>query len=102
MIKFWNEYHLPASLEDALELLARYQGRARVVSGGTDLLLDLQEDWDSGERPHFDALVDVTRIPGANTIREHAGKSPGSDWIEIGCGVTHAQVVESPLVQMRA
>ena len=96
MIKFWNEYHLPASLEDALELLAQYEGRARVVAGGTDLLLDLPDAYYSGERPHFDALVDVTRIAGAGAIREEDG------WIVVGCGVTHTQIVASPIIQKRA
>ncbi|MGE5263555.1 MAG: FAD binding domain-containing protein, partial [Acidobacteriota bacterium] len=96
MIKFWNEYHLPASLEDALELLARYDGRARIVAGGTDLLLDLPDAYYSGKRPHFDALVDVTRIAGADTIREEDG------WIVIGCGVTHTQIIASPIIQKRA
>ncbi len=96
MIKFWNDYYLPASLEDALELLARYEGRARIVAGGTDLLLDLPDAYYSGERPHFDALVDVTRIAGADAIREEDG------WIVIGCGVTHTQIVSSPLIRARA
>ena len=39
----WNEYHLPTSVEDAVTLLARYDGKARVVAGGTDLILDLQQ-----------------------------------------------------------
>jgi CO/xanthine dehydrogenase FAD-binding subunit len=96
MTKFWNEYHLPASLEDALVLLERYQGRARVVAGGTDLLLDFQDAYYSGARTCWDALVDVTRIAGANAIRDEG------DWITVGCGVTHTQVVESLLIQSRA
>jgi carbon-monoxide dehydrogenase medium subunit len=96
MPKFWDEYHLPATLDDALELLARYDGRARVIGGGTDLLLDLKEEHYSGEHPHYAALIDVTRIAGANEIREDDG------WIVIGCAVTHAQVVASPLIQARA
>ncbi len=96
MTKFWNEYHLPVSLEDALVLLARYGGRARVVAGGTDLLLDFQDAYYSGERPCWEALVDVTRIAGANAILDEG------NWITVGCGVTHTQVVESPLIRSRA
>jgi carbon-monoxide dehydrogenase medium subunit len=96
MTKFWNDYHLPTSLQEALDLLARYNGRARVVAGGTDLLLDFQDAYHSGERPCFDALVDVTRLQGAQALCEEDG------WIVIGCGVTHAQLVASPLVQARA
>ncbi len=96
MTKFWNEYHLPASLQEALDLLARYEGRARIIAGGTDLLLDFQDAYYSGERACLDALVDVTRLQGANALREEDG------WIVIGCGVTHTQLVTSPLVQARA
>jgi CO/xanthine dehydrogenase FAD-binding subunit len=96
MPKFWDEYHLPVTLDDALELLARYDGRARVVGGGTDLFLDLKEEFYAGARPHYAALIDVTRIAGANEIREQDG------WIVIGCAVTHTQVVASPLIRARA
>jgi carbon-monoxide dehydrogenase medium subunit len=84
----WNEYHLPASVEEAISLLARYDGRARVVAGGTDLILDLQQ----GNEPPVEALVDVTRISGLNAIDERDG------YIIIGCGVTHNQIVESRLL----
>jgi len=84
----WNEYHLPASVDEAVALLARYDGRARVVAGGTDLILDLQQ----GSEPPVEALVDVTRLSGLNTIEERDG------YITIGCGVTHNQIVESALL----
>ena len=32
----WQDYHLPTSVDEALTLLASYQGQARVVAGGTD------------------------------------------------------------------
>jgi carbon-monoxide dehydrogenase medium subunit len=96
MAKFWDNYHIPTSLDDALELLARYDGRARVVAGGTDLLLDFQDAYHSGERPHYDALIDVTRIQSADAIREENG------YIVVGCSVTHAQLLASPLIQSRA
>ncbi len=96
MTRFWNDYYLPSSLQEALDLLARHDGRARVVAGGTDLLLDFQDAHISGERPCVDALVDVTRLEGAQALYEADG------WIVIGCGVTHTQIVSSPLVQARA
>jgi carbon-monoxide dehydrogenase medium subunit len=88
----WNEYHLPVSVDEAVGLLARYDGKARVVAGGTDLILDLQQ----GNEHPFDALIDVTRIVGLNEIREEAG------FIVLGAGVTHNQIVESRLLQQKA
>jgi carbon-monoxide dehydrogenase medium subunit len=88
----WNEYHLPVSVDEAVGLLARYDGQARVVGGGTDLILDLQQ----GNEHPVAALVDVTRIVGLNEIREADG------YITIGAGVTHNQIVESALLQQKA
>ena len=88
----WNEYHLPTSVEDAVALLTRYDGKARVVAGGTDLILDLQQ----GNEHPVEALIDVTRITGLNVIHEDNGT------ITIGCGVTHNQIVESQLLHQKA
>ena len=88
----WSEYHLPASVDEAVGLLARYEGKARVVAGGTDLILDLQQ----GNEHPIEALVDVTRIVGLNEILEDG------EFIVIGAGVTHNQIVESPLLQQKA
>ncbi|MBI4673918.1 MAG: FAD binding domain-containing protein [Chloroflexi bacterium] len=102
-MKFFDHYHLPMTVNEALELLAQYDGRARVVAGGTDLLVDAQAEYYAGERPHYDALVDVTRIAGANQIHKQDGACPEqSEWIVIGCGVTHTQIVESRLIRKRA
>ncbi len=88
----WSEYYLPVSVDEAVGLLARHDGKARVVAGGTDLILDLQQ----GNEHPVEALVDVTRIVGLNEIREIAG------FITIGAGVTHNQIVESLLLQRKA
>jgi len=88
----WNEYHLPTSVEEAVAVLTRYDGQARVVAGGTDLILDLQQ----GNEHPVAALVDVTRIAGLDVIREDAGT------ITLGCGVTHNQIVESQVLHQKA
>ena len=62
-MSLWNEYHLPTSIDEAVSLLARYDGHARVVAGGTDLILDLQQ----GNEHPLEALIDVTRINGLNS-----------------------------------
>lgn len=77
-------------------LLAQYDGHARVIAGGTDLLVDTQAEYYEGQRPHYDALVDVTQLAGANEIRIEG------EFVVVGCGVTHTQIVGSSLVQSRA
>lgn len=89
---FWENYHQPARVEDALDQLRRYAGAARVVAGGTDLLLDLQQ----GRHPPVAALVDVTRIPEMTTVDVVDGL------IYIGAAVTHTAIVASPLLAQHA
>lgn len=88
----WDHYHLPNSVEEALAALATYEGGARVVAGGTDLLLEMQQ----GRKPPVAALVDVTRIPEMTTITE------GDGYIFVGASVTHAEIVQSELLAQHA
>ena len=85
----WQHYHLPQSVEEAIELLSRYHGRARVVGGGTDLILEMQQ----GRHPPLEALVDLSRIPGLDRITEEG------PYLIIGAAVTHAQIVADPRIR---
>lgn len=80
-------HEAPASLERALALLGEHGDRARVVAGGTDLLVEL----DRGARPGVDVLIDLGRIPGLAEI------VATDDAIHLGPGVTHNQIVANPL-----
>ena len=88
----WQNYHLPNSVETALTDLARYNGKARVVAGGTDLLLELQQ----GRKAPVAALVDITHIPELRHIRQD------DDIITVGAAVTHTEIVASTLLAQRA
>jgi xanthine dehydrogenase iron-sulfur cluster and FAD-binding subunit A len=88
----WQQYVIPATIEEALDLLAAHPGAARAVAGGTDLVIEI----DRGVR-HLDTLVDITRIPGLGEI------AFGDDGrIHIGALVTHNQLVGSALCVARA
>lgn len=83
MTSAWNNYYVPDTVADALAILRRYDGRARVIGGGTDLLVETRR----GLRRPFEAIVDASRIDGLNSIVEDSG------YIVIGCGVTHTMLV---------
>jgi carbon-monoxide dehydrogenase medium subunit len=87
----WQTYERPSTVEEALDVLASYQGQAQLIAGGTDLIIELQEGKHSAE-----CLVDVTCIPGLDQI-ERIG-----DWIVVGANVTFRQILESPLIQEQA
>ena len=87
----WQEYLFPTSIEDALAMLAEREGQARLVAGGTDLVIELTEG-----RRAADCLVDITRIPELGKITLKYGT------IVLGANVTHRQASESPLIRERA
>ncbi len=72
--------------------MSRYGERARIIAGGTDLILDME----SGHQTAVDALIDVTRIEGMDEIGERDG------WVQIGAGVTHARIEKSELLGRHA
>ena len=84
-------YHLPDSLGEALDLLETYQGRARVIAGGTDVIPSLRR-----KALEVEALVDISNLPGLKDIKE-VGEE-----IHLGSLVTHAQAAGSPLIQAKA
>ena len=57
------EYLEPESIEEALAILSRYQGKSKIIAGGTDLMLQMRN---KAIRPEY--AVDITRIPGLDYI----------------------------------
>jgi hypothetical protein len=89
---YWNDYYTPTTVEEAVAILQKYDGKACMVGGGTDLLLEIQQ----GHRPKVEALIDPTRIVGLDQIVEEDG------YIVIGAGVTHTRIVNDPRIRRQA
>jgi CO/xanthine dehydrogenase FAD-binding subunit len=78
-------YEAPDSLEGAVALLAAANGDARVLAGGTDLLVQMRADVLEPE-----LIVDIKRIPETRAVTEEKG-----GW-RIGAAVTGAELKEHP------
>ncbi len=89
----WREYFTVSSTDQAIRLLAEKEGRARIVAGATDLMLELER----GVRPSVDTLIDISRV--ADLDRIHLDED---DFIHLGPLVTHNAAAASELIRARA
>ena len=83
--------HAPKTLDEALTLLAEHAESARIVAGGTGVMVELSR----GVRP-TETLIDITAIPGLRKIRLDG------DVISLGGLTTHNDVIASSLCRERA
>jgi len=89
----WHEYINATTIDEVLQILKDRGTRARIVAGGTDLILELER----GVRKGIDILIDVTRIPDLDQITMDE-----DDVIHLDPLVTHNDCVESQLIRERA
>ena len=80
------------SQEETLKLLAEYGERARIIAGGTDILIEMERHI----RPNVEILIDISRIEGLDTIEQRDGMA------HLGPLTTHNQVVGNELMRERA
>ncbi len=85
-------YVAATSLTEALSLLDQWGARARVIAGGTDLMVEL--DRRVGVAPEL--LIDISRLPHLDLIHEQP------DAVHLGPLVTHNQVAVSALLRDKA
>jgi len=86
----WQEYINATSIEQVLSLLAAEKDQARIIAGGTDLVLEMREDF----HQEVKTLIDISRIEKLDEITlDDAG------YIHIGAGVTHNQCVASEIIR---
>ena len=77
-------YESPDTLEAASKLLAAASGDARILAGGTDLLVQIRAEVLSPE-----LIIDIKRVGETRTVKEEAGG------FRIGSAVTGAELKEN-------
>ena len=82
----WKTFLQPTSLAEALELVGEYGADARLIAGGTDVLVELQR----GVKP-TQTLIDVSAVPDLQYTRLD-GES-----LVFGALATHNDILRSPL-----
>jgi carbon-monoxide dehydrogenase medium subunit len=84
------EYHAPASVDEALEILDRHGDEAKVLAGGQSLIPLMKLRFASPR-----ALVDINRIQGLDSVAEDDG------YLSIGALVRHSDCETSAALQGR-
>ena len=81
------EYFEPKTISDALSLLAKHGDEAKIIAGGTDVMVDIKYKEEPG------CLVNIKKIPGLDGIRENG------DSLLIGALATIRDVETSAVVR---
>ena len=63
------EYFEPKSVDEALSLLGKHGAEAKVIAGGTDVMVDIKYKDEPG------SLINIKKIPGLAGINENGGAS---------------------------
>ncbi|MEP7199972.1 MAG: FAD binding domain-containing protein, partial [Chloroflexota bacterium] len=87
----WQQYLQPNTVDETLQLLAQHRESARLINGGTDLLIEIERKLRAPS-----VVIDVSRVAGLDNLRVE------NDVVRIGAGVTHNQVVAHPVLRERA
>lgn len=82
----WKTFLQPSSLDEALTLVAEHGTRARLIAGGTDVLVELQR----GVKP-AQTLIDLSALPDLRYVRVEGPH------LAIGALATHNDILRSPL-----
>lgn len=90
MIPVGFEYHCPASLPEAVELLSTLGEDAKILGGGQSLVTLMKLRL---ARPGH--LIDLNSIPGLSYIRDEGSR------IRIGALTTHTEIEESELLRRK-
>jgi aerobic carbon-monoxide dehydrogenase medium subunit len=81
------DYFEPKTVGEAVSLLAKHGAEAKVIAGGTDVMVDIKYKEEPG------CLINIKKIPGMTSIQENGGS------LRIGALATIHDLEMSPLVR---
>jgi CO/xanthine dehydrogenase FAD-binding subunit len=85
------DYHEPSTLEEALHLLSEFGGNAKVLAGGTDLLVKMKLKIDKPVH-----IISIARVPGMDAIIPR-----DSHAVTVGAAATAADLSRHELLRER-
>ena len=85
----WQEYVNAETTEQVLSLLAEKGPAARIIAGGTDLIIELEQ----GVHGSVGTLIDISRVEELSRITLEG------DCIRLGAGITHNQCLADPSIR---
>jgi carbon-monoxide dehydrogenase medium subunit len=83
------DYHAPRTLDEAVALVAEHGPTAKLLAGGTDLIIFMQDGKLAPE-----VIIDITRIAALNGI-EYSEKTG----LRLGAGTKMRAIESSPVIQ---
>ena len=84
----------PASVKEACKLLNQHQSEAKVIAGGTDLMVQVRDE--DKKLAGMKVVIDISHINDLRYIHEEG------NIIRIGAIVTHDQIFRSPILKSAA
>lgn len=81
-----KEVYNGRSVEEVVGLLGKYGNEAKLISGGTDIVIELKN-----KKITPKILIDISKIEELKEIRED------ENYIILGSGVTFTEIIENPL-----
>lgn len=81
------DYFEPRTLDEALSLLNKYGEQARLIAGGTDVMVDIKYKEEPG------SLINIKKIPGLSGIQQNGGS------VRIGPLTTIREIETSAVVR---
>jgi aerobic carbon-monoxide dehydrogenase medium subunit len=85
------DFHEPSTLEEALQVLSDLGGNARIIAGGTDLLVRMKHKLD-----HPSHVISIAAVPGIDAVIPRNGHG-----LTVGAGATAATLSRHELLNDR-